>query len=205
MPSALCVSHFESPAGERLLWALLTASGPRPRHTVPWLHRIWCIASRSRPLSPQQQDALQRLHSAAEAIPERLLLSPVPVTVPVPDTFDLATVTSAMAMRFTAASLAGAMEELGPSCTADEAAFREVAQSFNTVSEKDLAEVLGMMAANAEPPSLDAAEPARVRLPPHVAGSVVSCFDGCGLHQDPHVTLAKHLSPAVLQTLVFYK
>ena len=38
------------------------------------------------------------------------------------------------------------MEERGPSCTADEAACRELLQDFTAVSEHDVAEALGMMA-----------------------------------------------------------
>ena len=45
-----------------------------------------------------------------------------------------------------ATSLAGAMEEHGPPCSSSEQTFRDLIKSFNTVSEQDVAEVLGMMA-----------------------------------------------------------
>ena len=164
----LCRAEHYASAGERLLWAFLTASGPRPRHTAPWLHRIWCIASRAQPLSPQQKAALQQLYSAAEPSPERILLLPIPALDRQLDAFDQSLVASAMAMRFTATSLAGAMEELGPACSSDDGTFRETAQSFTTVCEKDLAEVLGMMArssASTDPSSADRAEAPGVRSP----------------------------------------
>ena len=140
-------------AGTKLLWALLTAAGPAQSHTAPWLHRLWCTASRSQPLTPPQQGALQQLRSAAKQAPDQaLLLLPLPALGACAPLAPFSTTTAAlMATTGMAVSLAGAMEEHGPVCSSSEQTFRDLIKAFSTISEQDVAEVLGMLARTLDP------------------------------------------------------
>ena len=130
------------------------------------LQRLWLLAFRRSDLSQQQGQLLEGLVKAAKPGAGSTLLAPIkqqltsvlPALLPPSPT---ALWLSMAGELKGATSLAGFLEELGYPATANEAAFRDVLQQLENVTERDVAQAFGMMARthsglSADPHSLHA-------------------------------------------------